>query len=240
MFSLNQGSFYNKKINSFKYLEKNIKHYNLKEGNTNMKLPPKTERYMGKSVLDVDMADLYSKLQRDDYKEFNKLYNAYNRSLNAYKNAGNSETATTYNTYLRNAIRGDSSNIENGVVRVADDKGGDVDGIDVLKIGEKGKYKNFIYFIEKYLENGFKKDDEIKALINMKDIDNDNETLFEKNRKKNESKKTYIKEKIEIDKLRKNKEEKIREIKKYNIHIFTWSVAGISLGGVLIYYFFKK
>ena len=79
-----------------------------------------------------------------------------------------------------------------------------------------------------------------KITCDNADPDNkcDDDALLKKNIERNNSQKEYIKKKSEIDSLIKSRKEKIREIKKYNVHMFAWSVAGISLGGVIFYYFF--
>ena len=58
--------------------------------------------------------------------------------------------------------------------------------------------------------------------------------------------KTYVRKRIRFlgfnapETRTRDKEEKIREINKYNVHMFAWSIAGISLGGIVLYCFFKK
>ena len=272
MLSLNQGAFYNKKINSFKYLEKNKVYGNIKEGldnyNTIISLNVPNNIY-GLKVGDgnIKYTRVLSKEQKKDMKYFyDTLGKYFEMSKTAWGNfstqtSQNDKLAGKYNTYMQNAIHG----AKDSPIYAANDGSNIISTSKITLKSEKDihgdtyssdKPMNYKYFIDKYMNNidGINKDiDKLMCINRTKDdtdtpdvVENDcvgtgeYRSLFERNIERNNKQKEYVDAKKEIDKLRNNKEEKIREINKYNIHMFAWSIAGISLGGIVLYCFFKK
>jgi hypothetical protein len=264
MLSLNQGAFYNKKINSFKYLEKNKVYGNIKEGFEasydaliNTKEPNTFYGFKGGEAQNKQISynKVLSKEQKLDMKYFyDTLGKYFEKSKEEWVKytTGDQDVvkAAKYNTYMQNAIHGDKGAIiyKEGNTEVILKSSKDW-YTEKNHTGGDDNPMNFKYFIDKYMNNidGINKD--IDKLMCIKKSPNDTScevadsklrSLFERNIERNNKQKEYVDAKKEIDKLRNNKEEKIREINKYNIHMFAWSIAGISLGGIVLYCFFKK
>ena len=235
----------------------NIFNTNIVEGNTG-----NTDNVVSSTILNTEIENaiigktnnindkiLYNTIvsakQKEDILEFEKISDAYNKSLKIYEeNNKNDAIATIYNNYITNCIKGEVNSVIYAPLN--EDKTNTVDNSDEEVRIQKDGYgnpKNYKYFIDKYLNQISGINEKIKKITcDSTDPDNkcDDDALLKKNIERNNSQKEYIKKKSEIDSLIKSRKEKIREIKKYNVHMFAWSVAGISLGGVIFYYFFKK
>ena len=96
---------------------------------------------------------IVSAKQKEDILEFEKISDAYNKSLKIYEeNNKNDAIATIYNNYITNCIKGEVNSVIYAPLN--EDKTNTVDNSDEEVRIQKDGYgnpKNYKYFIDKYL-----------------------------------------------------------------------------------------